>query len=329
MTRIQDRAQAVAQQVVADGRQGQRQTGKRRQPPGVAQVSASLLDHGSQADQRFLGAESQVAQEGFQQDDVADAQGGRDDQGRQHAGQDMSPGHRDRMQPQAAGGGHEIPLLQAQDLRPDEAVGLLLGAPSLPPGLQVVQAFQVGEDRTRVVLADAEGHPLRVLDLDADARLHRFEVRAPSGATLWSASLGGHAPVAGTSLAHRVALESRDGARAVVSLSGVELMDFEPVGTLEAFYTDGLRTLLRTTRARTLREKTLRYPGHAERMRMLRESGFFDRTPLRVGNLAVAPRAVTEALLFRAWALPEGDEEFTVLRVTATGRKGGRAASLR
>jgi saccharopine dehydrogenase-like NADP-dependent oxidoreductase len=110
----------------------------------------------------------------------------------------------------------------------------------------------------------------------------------------------------------------------VPALSGVELVDFPEIGTLEAFYTDGLRTLLRTIPARTLREKTLRYPGHAERMRMLRASGFFDEAPLRVGAVEVAPRAVAEALLSRAWAPVEGEEEFTLLRVRVEGTRQAR-----
>lgn len=108
------------------------------------------------------------------------------------------------------------------------------------------------------------------------------------------------------------------------ALTDPELVEIPGVGTLEAFNTDGLRTLLDTIAAPTLKEKTLRFPGHAERMRILRDTGFFDRTPVRAGGVDVSPRALTEALLARAWALPPGDEEFTVLRVDVRGRRGGR-----
>lgn len=108
------------------------------------------------------------------------------------------------------------------------------------------------------------------------------------------------------------------------ALSDVELVDVPGIGTLEAFNTDGLRTILRTVAARTLREKTLRYPGHAERMRMLRETGFFDTDPVRAGGVEVAPRDVTLALLERALKPLEGDEEFTFLRVVVEGRKARR-----
>ena len=104
------------------------------------------------------------------------------------------------------------------------------------------------------------------------------------------------------------------------ALSEPEPVEFAGVGTLEAFNTDGLRTLVDTVKATNMKEKTLRYPGHADRMRMLRETGFFSDEPERVGGVEVVPRALTERLLFRAWRRPEGEEELTVLRVVASGQ---------
>ena len=117
----------------------------------------------------------------------------------------------------------------------------------------------------------------------------------------------------------------RENGREVVrpALSDPELVDLPVAGTLEAFNTDGLRTLLRTIDAPTLKEKTLRWPGHIAKVWMLREAGFFSETPIRVAGEEVVPRAVTEALLHRAWTLPEGDDEFTILRVDVTGTKDG------
>ncbi|HYN42355.1 MAG TPA: saccharopine dehydrogenase C-terminal domain-containing protein, partial [Thermoanaerobaculia bacterium] len=107
------------------------------------------------------------------------------------------------------------------------------------------------------------------------------------------------------------------------ALSGVEPLDVPGVGTLEGFYSDGLRTLLHTIKARNLCEKTLRYPGHADRMRMLRETGFFSDEPVSVDGVPVVPRKLTEALLFHSWKRPEGEEELTFLRVLCEGRRGG------
>lgn len=108
------------------------------------------------------------------------------------------------------------------------------------------------------------------------------------------------------------------------ALSEPELIDFPRVGTLEAFNTDGLRTVLDTIRARNLVEKTLRYPGHVEKMRMLRETGFLSPEEVEVGGVRIAPRALAEKLLFADWKLPAGEEEFTLLNVTCVGAKDGK-----
>jgi saccharopine dehydrogenase-like NADP-dependent oxidoreductase len=113
------------------------------------------------------------------------------------------------------------------------------------------------------------------------------------------------------------------------ALSEVEMVEVPGVGTLEAFLTDGLRTLLTTIQARSMAEKTLRYPGHAAAMRGLRESGFFESRPIVAGGASVSPRLVTEKLLSVAWKLREGEEEFTFLRVTVTGRDSSGVAKTR
>jgi saccharopine dehydrogenase-like NADP-dependent oxidoreductase len=109
------------------------------------------------------------------------------------------------------------------------------------------------------------------------------------------------------------------------ALSEVERLEVPGIGTLEAFLTDGLRTLLRTVPARTMKEKTLRYPGHAEKMEVLREAGFFDDAPIELrSGASVVPREMTGRLLSRAWRLPHDAEEFTYLKVAVTGRKFGK-----
>ena len=108
------------------------------------------------------------------------------------------------------------------------------------------------------------------------------------------------------------------------ALSEVELMDFPGIGTLEAFNTDGLRTLRHTLALPEMKEKTLRYPGHADLMRIFREIGFFSAEPVMVDGQAVRPLALTSRLLFDQWRMEEGEEDLTVMRVTVEGRKAGR-----
>jgi saccharopine dehydrogenase-like NADP-dependent oxidoreductase len=106
-------------------------------------------------------------------------------------------------------------------------------------------------------------------------------------------------------------------------LSEPELVDFPGVGTLEAFNTDGLRSLAQTLRAPFMKEKTLRWPGHAELMRVLRDTGFFSLDLLDVGGQKVRPRDVTAALLFPRWTFEEGEADLTVLRVRVEGGDDG------
>lgn len=108
------------------------------------------------------------------------------------------------------------------------------------------------------------------------------------------------------------------------ALSEVELVNFPGLGSLEAFNTDGLRSLLRTCQTPNMVEKTLRYPGHAVRMRILRDAGFFSTQELRAASGTVRPRDVTEALLFNAWHFEEGEPDLTVMRIVAEGTLAGK-----
>jgi lysine 6-dehydrogenase len=105
------------------------------------------------------------------------------------------------------------------------------------------------------------------------------------------------------------------------ALSDPELIDFPGVGTLEAFNTDGLRTLLKTISARNMKEKTLRYPGHVEKMAMLRETGFFSKDKIPINGTKIRPLDLTAQLLFPKWRLNENDKDITVLKLIVEGIK--------
>jgi hypothetical protein len=110
------------------------------------------------------------------------------------------------------------------DLTPAEAVGLLLGAPELPADLRILAAHDAGEGRMRITLGGPDGRaPLRSIELDGAARLRRYAVFSEAPVPDWTAELDAYDDVGGTPLAHRVSVETRSGARAVVSLSSLEL----------------------------------------------------------------------------------------------------------
>jgi saccharopine dehydrogenase-like NADP-dependent oxidoreductase len=108
------------------------------------------------------------------------------------------------------------------------------------------------------------------------------------------------------------------------ALSDRELIDLPRIGTLEASNTDGLRTLLSTIQVPNMLEKTLRYPGHSERMRLLRDTGFFSPEPLDIKGHPVAPLDVTSRLLFQAWQPEEDGHDLAVMRVILSGLLDGR-----
>lgn len=110
----------------------------------------------------------------------------------------------------------------------------------------------------------------------------------------------------------------------VEALSGLEEITFPKVGKLEAFYTDGLRTLLHTVKdASDMWEKSLRYPGHVQKIKLLKTLGFFDDKPIEIGNLAVSPRELSAKLLGRKLRMPKVADIVAML-VWVSGLKNGR-----
>ena len=109
------------------------------------------------------------------------------------------------------------------------------------------------------------------------------------------------------------------------ALSDPELVHFDGVGTLESWNSDGLRSLIKTmANIPNMIEKTLRYPGCIEYLRVLRETGFFSYEEVDVKGAKVRPIDVTAKLLFPKWKLKPGEEEFTVMRVRLSGEENGQ-----
>ncbi|MBI5916304.1 MAG: saccharopine dehydrogenase NADP-binding domain-containing protein [Bacteroidetes bacterium] len=110
-----------------------------------------------------------------------------------------------------------------------------------------------------------------------------------------------------------------EGGRLVTreALSDPELIDFQGVGTLEAFNTDGLRSLIHTMPdVPDMIEKTLRYPGCIEYLRVLRAGGFFSYDEVEVKGQKIRPVDLTARLLFPQWKLQPGEGDFTIMRIS-------------
>ena len=108
------------------------------------------------------------------------------------------------------------------------------------------------------------------------------------------------------------------------ALSEPEFIDFPEVGTLEVFNTDGLRSLIKTLDIPNMKEKTMRYPGHIEKVQLLRQAGFFSETPVSIKGQMIRPIDVTAKLLFPQWELKPGEKDLTIMRVSVAGTKDGR-----
>lgn len=104
------------------------------------------------------------------------------------------------------------------------------------------------------------------------------------------------------------------------ALSDCEYVHFDGVGTLESFNSDGLRSIIYTMpHIPNMKEKTLRYPGHIEYIKVLKESGFFAEEPIVINGQEVSPLEFTSKLLFKEWKLGETEPEITVMRISLKG----------
>jgi saccharopine dehydrogenase-like NADP-dependent oxidoreductase len=108
------------------------------------------------------------------------------------------------------------------------------------------------------------------------------------------------------------------------AMSDIEHVEIEGVGTLETFNSDGLRSIIYTMpHIPNMKEKTMRYPGHIEKILALRDAGFLSTEKLAIQNAEIIPLEFTSKILFNEWKLGEFEEEITVMHVSVTGEENG------
>ena len=104
------------------------------------------------------------------------------------------------------------------------------------------------------------------------------------------------------------------------ALTDCEFVEFDNVGTLESFNSDGLRSIIFTMpHIKNMKEKTLRYPDHVEYIKVLKAAGFFNEEKININGIEVSPLDFSSKILFNEWKLGENEEEITVMRITLKG----------
>ncbi|MBU1099480.1 MAG: saccharopine dehydrogenase NADP-binding domain-containing protein [Bacteroidetes bacterium] len=109
------------------------------------------------------------------------------------------------------------------------------------------------------------------------------------------------------------------------ALTEPELIEFGEAGMLEAFNTDGLRSLIYTIKVPDMKEQTLRYKGHIEKIQLLKDSGFFSEEEIMINGSKIRPIDFTSKILFPHWEMKNGVKDLTVFKVEATGVKNDKS----
>lgn len=116
----------------------------------------------------------------------------------------------------------------------------------------------------------------------------------------------------------------------VESMTEIESLEWpEPFGTMEAFQTSGgTSTLVETYHGsvRDLDYKTIRYPGHCEKFRLLIDLGLCSSEEVEVDGARVRPRRLLNEMLLRR--LPADGPDVVLVRVEFVGEREGERRRL-
>lgn len=120
----------------------------------------------------------------------------------------------------------------------------------------------------------------------------------------------------------------RDGQIEMVPrYSAVESVVFPEVGQCEAWQEGFKPWILEIPALKNIKvgtQKTVRWPGYAEKVTILKELGLLSLTPVEVNGVPVVPKHLVDAALYPHVKLEEGERDITCFRVELIGEKDGR-----
>lgn len=123
----------------------------------------------------------------------------------------------------------------------------------------------------------------------------------------------------------------RDGkVHQVDTLSELEVIHVDGLGEMEAFTTSGGASTAPFThegKLGTYEYKTIRFPGHCERMRIFKDYGFWDHDPVKTRSGEAIPIEVFHKLMGEALRDPS-DKDQVIVRGVGIGTKNGQRKTI-
>jgi lysine 6-dehydrogenase len=115
--------------------------------------------------------------------------------------------------------------------------------------------------------------------------------------------------------------------KSVPRYSGAETVFFDGIGQCEAWHEGFMPWLLDLEALKGLQvgtQKTVRWPGYAAKVTLLKELGLLSHEPLAVDGVSVAPKRLLDELLYPYVKLEQGERDITLFRVEVVGQQNGR-----
>ena len=114
----------------------------------------------------------------------------------------------------------------------------------------------------------------------------------------------------------------------VDTLADLEDLHIDTLGDMEAFNTSGGTSTAPYTFEGKVQEytyKTIRFPGHCERMRIFKDFGFWNEEKIDVRGTKIVPKDVFNAVFGPALDSKFPDKDMCAVRAVGTGKKDGKS----